>query len=296
MAKILVLGGSGFIGLHLLEALQKEKDCSIIVYDLKKPQFSNYLGSFVKGDIKDFKKLSNEIKNNDIIIDLAGLLGTDETFNNVAEVAKVNIIGAINVFEAAKQYNKKVIYLSLTNQWLNPYTITKQTTNRFAQMYYHQYGTKIAVLRGLNVFGEYQKYHKVKKIIPQFIVNALLDKPLIIYGNGTQKVDLIDARDVARAIILAKNNDKAYGQTLDIGTGKAIKVIDVARLIIKLTDSKSCIVHKPPRRGEPINSLTVADNRMARLILGFKAQNSLEDGLLRTIEWYRKNLKNLKKI
>lgn len=286
MKKILVVGGSGFIGLHLIELLNSLKKYSVAIYDLKEPKFTNFKVKLIKGDVLDYQRLAQAVKENDIIVGLDGLLGTNETFDNILEVAKINILGAINVFEASRLYNKKVIYLSLTNNWLNPYTITKQAGNKFAQMYFHQFGTKIAVLRGLNVYGEYQKYNRVKKIIPQFAVKALLGEPVVIYGNGEQKVDLIDAKDVARAIIMAMENSKAYGQVIDIGTGKAKRVIDVANLVIKLAKSKSKILFKPVRRGEPKDSITVADTKLALSILGFKPKTSLEEGLGRTIDWY----------
>lgn len=294
MRKVLIVGGSGFIGQHLIELLARDRKYDIGVFDLIKPQFVSSYNNFLIGDITNFKNVASAVKKNDLIVDLAGILGTSETFDYVAQVVRVNIEGAVNVFEAAKKYDKPVIYLSLTNDWPNPYTITKQTANRFAQMYWSQFGVKIGVLKALNVYGEYQKFHEVKKIGPQFIVNALLNKPIKIYGNGLQRVDMVDAKDVARGILAAMESGRVYGKSIDLGTGKPVKVIDVAKMIIKLANSKSKIIKVPLRRGEPKNSLTVADLRDLKKNLNFKCESNLEEGLLRTINWYKSQLKNLK--
>lgn len=296
MKRILIIGGSGFIGQHLIELLQEKKAYNLSVFDLQKPQFVDFGGKFLVGDITNASQVSSSVKNHDYIVDLAGILGTNETFNDVARVVRVNVEGAVNVFEAAKKHKKKVVYVSLTNDWLNPYTITKQAANRLAQMYFQQLGAKISVLRGLNVYGEYQKFHSVKKIGPQFIVNALMNKPVTIYGNGLQRVDLVDAKDVVRAIFSAMNNEKSYGEIIDIGTGQAVKVIDVAKLVIGLCKSKSKIVKVPLRRGEPKNSVTVADIRNAKKILEFTCNTPLRDGLLRTIQWYKSEIDNLDRL
>jgi UDP-glucose 4-epimerase len=290
MKKVLVIGGSGFIGLHFLQLLQEKSEFQPIVYDLKKPRYIQYSGNYVKGDVLDFEAVSRAVEGSDGIVDLAGVLGTSETFENIPKTAEVNILGALNVFEAARKLKKKVVYLSLTNNWLNPYTITKQAADRFAQMYSKELKVKIAILRGLNVYGEFQKYLGVKKIIPQFAVRALCGLPIEINGNGRQKVDLVDARDVAKAILLAVNNPRAYGRVFDIGTGRAIEVNKVAKLVIKLAQSKSKIVHKSNRRGEPENSITVADVSSAKTVLGFSASSDLENSLKRTIDWYKENL------
>lgn len=292
MKKVLVLGGSGFIGSHLVELLQKNK-YKTHIFDLAEPKGFSFLGEFHKGSIVDYQSLESSvalIKPN-AIFDCSGVLGTAETFNYIETAVDVNIKGTLNVLEIGRKYDIPTIYIGLTNKWLNPYTITKTAAERFCMMYAKEFKMKVAVLKGLNAYGPRQHIYKVRKIGPTFIVAALENKPIIINGNGIQVVDMIHATDLAEMMLRIYEKGTCWGMSIDGGTGIPMTVNEVAQKIIKLTGSKSKIIHKKMRRGEPEMSVTLANPADVKQYLDFYPQISFEEGMKQTIAWYRKNYK-----
>lgn len=289
---ILVTGGSGFIGGHLVERLVCDGH-KVAIFDKKDPDGFSFNGELIKADIRDGEIVKKAVRGRDVVFHLAGILGTHETMEHVVLTAEVNIVGMLNVLEAARNIKDKeikIIDVSLTNDWLNPYTITKQTSARFCQMYNKEFGVKVAVVRGLNVYGPRQHWEEVQKAVPTFIVKALRNEPIPIFGDGEQEIDLIHTEDTVDILVKTMQSNKVWGKLIDAGTGKRTKVKDLAKLVIRLARSKSKIVFLPSRPGEPIHSLTLADITAVKKLLGFTPKVSLEDGMKRTVEAYRKQL------
>lgn len=292
MKKALVIGGSGFIGSHLVELLLKKK-YKVGIYDIKKPSGFNFKGDFFQQNIIDQKalELSTLAFKPDIIFECSGVLGTAETFEYINTTIDVNIKGTINILEIAKKYNVPIVYISLTNKWLNPYTITKRTAEKFCLMYAKEFGVKVAVLKGLNAYGSRQHWMKVRKIAPTFIVKALENKPLIINGSGNQVVDMVHATDLSEMMIRMYEKGNCWGRSFDGGTGIPMTVNEVAEKIIKIIDSKSKIKHQRMRKGEPEISITLANPADVKQYLNFYPEISFEKGMKDTINWYKKNYK-----
>lgn len=292
MKKALVLGGSGFVGSHLVELLQKKK-YKTDIFDVTEPHAFSFSGKFYKGSIADYKILESVIKlvKPNIIFDCSGVLGTAETFEHIGTAVDVNIKGTLNVLEVAKKYKIPMVYIGLTNEWLNPYTITKRAAEKFCLMYAREFKMKVAVLKGLNAYGPRQHWKKVRKIAPTFITLALENKPLIINGNGIQVVDMIHSTDLSEMMIRMYEKGTCWGKSIDGGTGVPMTVNEVAEKIIKLVKSKSKIVHKKMRIGEPEMAITLAKPGDTRQLLDFYPQISFEDGMKQTIDWYKKNYK-----
>lgn len=286
----LITGGSGFIGSYIYEELIKEKDASITILDTMSPKDFKFDGKFVFADIRDKFAILDAVYNNDVIFHVAGILGTLETFDDPYLVSEINIFGALRVFEAAKNFKKPVVNLSLGNPWLNPYMITKRTAQEFGQMYNEFYKTKITTLTGRNAYGPRQKWSHVQKVVPTFIVRALKNKDIDIWGDGEQIIDLIHAEDMAKACVIASK--KQIPDVIDLGTGIPTKVIDLAKMIIEETNSSSKINFIPMRKGEPFRSVTLADIKKASELLEFIPEINLREGLKMTIPWYEKNLNN----
>jgi UDP-glucose 4-epimerase len=287
--KILVTGGKGFIGSHLIDELLKLGH-KVTTFD-KSIRPINYKGwekvKHIYGTTEDIKLLDDVISANDYVFHLAGILGTSETLDNIRKTIDANILGTLNILELLKKHNKPGLNITIGGiNWLNPYAITKLTAEKFSLMYVKEFDLDIKVVRGLNTYGSRQKHAPVKKAVPNFIINALQNKPIEIYGSGEQVVDLVYVKDLVEVMIRAMNYKKKILHAIDGGTGNKITVNELARTVIRLTNSKSEIKYLPIRKGEPLNSVTLADIKTLKE-LDFIPSTPLEDGMKKTIEWYR---------
>ncbi len=176
--------------------------------------------------------------------------------------------------------------------WLNSYALTKYFIERAALMYNKEHGTKIAVVRGLNVYGPHQKHAPIRKVVPTFIVNALRGDDLEVYGDGAQILDLIHVDDMVRVLAAAAlHSGVKFDKTYDAGLGTGITVTQIAEAIIYRTNSPSHIVFVPMRPGEPEHSTTKAENVRALfdMDIDYWKFQSPGNGLKSTVEWYREN-------
>ncbi len=288
MKRILVTGGSGFIGSHVTDNLLN-KGFKVIIFDRNKNRERDDV-EYLYGDIKDWDAISEAIYQCDGVIHLAGVLGTQETVRNPRPAIQTNILGGINVFEACSLYNKECVYIAVGNHWMNnPYSITKTTAERFALMYNKERGSKISVVRGLNAYGPRQKPGPVRKITPNFILPALKNEDILVYGTGNQKMDMIYVEDLADILVRALIMDHGvYEKAFEAGTGMSPTVNEVAETIIKLSKSKSKLKHTEMRPGEEKESVVVADIKTLEP-LNLDKFTSLEEGLKKTIDFYREN-------
>lgn len=288
--KVLVTGAAGFIGKHLVRELVR-KGYAVVAFDKNQEIMET---KFVHGDIVsfDFDELLEDV---DVVFHLAGLLGTTELFHRIIEAEKVNVLGTLNLLESMRRNDvDKIVFTSKPNLWkYNVYTVTKENCERYLEMYREIYGFKTVITRPFNVYGPGESLRKYRKAIPYFIVAALRNEPLEIFGNGKQTMDTIYVDDVVKALIGCA--EKLPKETVEMGTSKPIKVIDLAKKIIKLTGSRSQICYKPMRKGETNPTYICANDSMKRF-LGLKPRTRLEVGLKRTINFYRKNLDEFKEI
>jgi nucleoside-diphosphate-sugar epimerase len=292
--KILVTGGNGFIGSHVVDNLLK-KGHKVTIFTRHK-EISSLWDKKVScylGDVKDAEAVNDAVSHHDGVINLAGILGTAETVSTPIESIEVNILGAINVFEAIKKHKIPSVQITVGNYtWHNTYAITKYSSERFAHMYNNEFKTKISVVRGLNVYGERQKHYPIRKVVPNFVLPALKNEPIVIFGDGQQLLDLIYAKDVAeiiaRSLLLEHNH---HQDVFEAGSGLLGTVTSLAETIIRLSGSKSEIKYVPMRFGEPVRSITRGDPSTLEP-LGFRDRDftPLEVGLKKTIDWYKKNL------
>lgn len=296
MDRILVTGGKGFIGSHLIDKLLKQ-NFDITTYD-RSEKTVRYEGwdkvKHTQGDILDKELIGQTVANFDYVFHLAGVLGTSETIENIYEAVELNIVGELNVLEALRRYNKKGLVITIGGiEWLNPYAITKLAAEKFALMYIQEFNLDVKVVRGLNTYGPRQKHQPVKKAVPNFILNALQNKPLEIYGDGNQILDLVYVEDLVEVMVRAMKFNGKIPHVIDAGTGIKITVNRLADTIIKLICSKSKIVYLPMRKGEPKNSVTLGKVDTLKEI-DYIPTTSLEEGLKKTIPWYKNFLKEFK--
>jgi len=288
--KVLVTGANGFIGKHLVQRLISN-GYSVIAFDKKK---GNIGTEFVQGDIVSFN-FEEILEGVNVVFHLAGLLGTTELFHRVIEAEKVNVMGTLNLLESMRKNDiEKLVFTSKPNMWkYNVYTITKENCERYLKMYQKIYDFKIVITRPFNVYGPCEYLSEYRKAIPYFIVAALRNEELEIFGDGEQTMDPIYVDDAVEALMRCA--EKLPKETVDIGSSEPVKVKDLAEKTIKLTGSKSKIVHKPIRRGEIGPKYICANNNMEHL-LGFMPRVKLGEGLKMTIKWYREHLNEFEEI
>lgn len=287
--KCLVTGGSGFIGSFIVQELAKEGH-DVIIYDIAKPDFMLPRNvEYFDGDTRYMSTLASAMRGIDELYDVAGVLGTNELMFSNNRAVDVNINGALNALKAARMCGvKRIFHPTKPNDWLNTYSITKFAAEQFCLMFQKNFNMNIAVLKWFNAYGPRQHLYPVRKAVPLFITQALYNRPLEVFGDGEQTVDMIYVVDIAKIAIKATRNCGKVGKVMDVGTGLPITVNELAGMIIKLMKSKSKIVHLPMRKGEPEKSDIRADVTMLKDIVKVDEFTPFEKGLKVTIDWYKK--------
>jgi len=302
MKTIGITGGSGFIGSYVREEL-RSRGYKVVVFDRAPHGDLAENESFFLGDVRDDVAVTEFAAHVDGIIHLAAVLGTQETIANPRPAAETNVMGGLNVFEAANQYNLPVVYAGVGNHWMRSegggtYTITKTICEDFAKMFNKNRGGRISVVRPVNAYGPRQSIaapfgsSKVRKIMPSFICRALLGEPVEIYGDGTQVSDCVHVWDVANVFVKTLEYTDKFGPLTDVEVGPrhSITVNDIAELVISAAESDSKIIHLPMRPGEVPNAI-VRSNVASLEPLGINADRfiRLQHGILETVDWYREN-------
>ena len=288
--KILVTGAAGFVGKNLVQKLLEEGH-EVISFDNRK---CNIGTEVILGDISsfDFKQILEGV---DTVFHLASLLGTTELFHRIVEAERVNVLGTLNLLEAMRKKNvKKIVFTSKPNIWKhNPYTITKQTCENYLKMYQHIYGFQSIITRPFNIYGPEEKLVEYRKAVPYFVIAALRNEELEIFGDGEQTIDAIYVDDAVEALI--RSSKITPNEIVEIGTSKSLKVTDLAERILNLTNTSSSIVYIPMRRGED-NKIEIRANGNMSQLIDFSPKVNLDEGLKKTILWYSKHLEEFKNI
>jgi UDP-glucose 4-epimerase len=300
--KIGITGAMGFLASHTIDNLL-DKGYGITFfdrhYDESKIEEYGWKGKIdIRiGDMKDRDAVFDFVNHTDAVINFAGLLGTQEMLENMTEAVKVNILGAINVFDAIKLYKKRGLQMAVGNHWmLNPYSITRTTTENFAFMYNREHDTDIRVLRAMNVYGERQLKEPVKKLFPNVVIPALLNEDIILYGTGEQIIDLVYSADVAEIISrLILYDDIPGNVAFEAGVNGNRTLNESVEEIIELVGSSSKIQHVPMRPGEDQTSvvqITKEGFENLEKYLDFSKTDFTprKQAIQKTIEWYRQNL------
>lgn len=301
--RVLVTGGSGFIGSYVVDALLA-RSITPVIFDRKGAEPPEGCEVHL-GDTTNFTQVMESVGATDAFLHLAGVLGTQETVNEPEPAVITNVIGGLNVFKAARHYKRRGVYIAVGNHWMNnSYSITKTTAERFALMFNHEHGTEIAVVRALNAYGPRQKAAPVRKIMPNFVLPALGERPIEIYGDGEQVMDMIYVADVAEILVRALLNDHGvYDDIFEAGTGRATTVNDIAQAVVQAVQERkgtpttseesldNFVTHLPMRPGEVASSV-VLGNPKTLSPLGIYPEQlvTLEEGVRRTVAYYAESM------
>lgn len=287
MEKALITGGTGFLGDAIAKELEA-RDVEVVTFDLS---YANKSGRpHFRGSILDIDDLNAAVQGGvSMVFHIAGVLGTSELMQQSGHAVDVNVRGTVNVLEVCRSHGiSRIFYPTKPNEWLNTYSITKKAGEDFVRMYEAEFGLEARILRWLNAYGPGQKLQPVRKAVPVMILQAVHNLPVQIWGDGKQPVDLIYTDDLARVTVEYTLHD-TDGLVRDTGCTHRLSVNELAEAIVRLSRSSSEIVHLEMRQGEdpskhvaPLVGSTAAD------ILDLeKTKVPLEDGLLKTIAYYR---------
>lgn len=302
MTTTLVTGGNGFIGRATVKNLLGHGRKVVVLDPNGKPPVEG--ASVYLGDIRDDVAVTEAMAHADSWIHLGGVLGTQETIFNPRPAAYTNVLGGLNVLEAASQYNLPGINIAVGNWWMNnTYSITKNTVERFSKMFRDERGTPVTTVRGLNVYGPGQSVaapfgvSKVRKIMPSFVCRALTGQPIEVYGDGQQIMDMIYIDDIAdvlvRALIATEENG-GYDEPIEAGAGLDTTVLEIAnyvqQAVEELSGSTVAIKHLPMRPGEVAGAVVKADTSTLGTI-GMDASKfvTLEQGIHNTVLYFQEN-------
>jgi UDP-glucose 4-epimerase len=289
--KCVVLGASGFLGTALVAELLNRGD-EVVAFDrgIKRKdestesQINNF--KYLEGTIMDKDSLIRAFDGADEVYHLAGQLGTSELESSMRSAIEVNVLGSLNVYEAAISCKVPRLFLaSKPNVWLNTYTITKHTAEKIANLMTRYHPIKISVLKYFNLFGAGQKLYPVRKILPTFAIQALRGLPIQIYGDGTQTVDMLFVKDAAR-ITVEVMRSKYNPDTMDCGSGIEMSVLEVAESVNRYFGNTSGIKLMPMRIGETPNTRLVADTAALAKNIGQLQFTPYEQALNESLSYY----------
>ena len=299
--KVFITGGSGFIGLPLVKRLL-EQGHEVKVLDLQKLDVEHENLEFINKSILD--KLSEDFKGSDIVYHFAAILGVDNSDNKPLETMKINLEGSVNVFKSVIEAGvKHVIYVSSSEVYGEPrelpikedsvkgpvstYGVSKLAAEIYAKAYTREFGTDIRIVRFFNVYGPRQSNNFV---IPIFINKALDNKPLEVFGNGSQTRCFTYVEDAVNGILTVVGKGKS-GEVYNIGNNKPTTVLELAQIIKELTGSNSEIIKagfgKETRLKEREIEYRIPDISKMK-VLGWKPKTMVKEGIKKIFEFKKK--------
>ena len=301
-SRILVTGGAGFIGSHLVDRLIKEGYEVVVLDNFFSGNIENikhHLESrmfyLVKGDIRNSDKVKEAVKNVDAVFHLAAIVSVPLSIENPLLVNDVNVRGTLNLLEASLKADvKRFIYASSCAVYgevdrlainercpsnpISPYAVSKLAAEHYCKVFYENYGLDTLRLRYFNVYGPRQAKNSYSGVITRFINLLKQGKPLTIHGDGEQTRDFVHVRDVVDANMLALNCQHGFGEMINVGTGKPTTVNQLAKVLLELSGRSDLKrMHLAPRKGDIRSSC--ADISKAQKALGYESKVTLKEGL-----------------
>ncbi len=311
MSNVLVTGGAGFIGSHLVDRLIGEGRDVVVLDNLasgKRHHLDDALQTgrlrFIEGSILDKEAVAAAMDGCDVVYHLA-VECVRRSLGDPISNHHVNATGTLHVLEAARARGvQRFVYCSSSEVYGNAskgllsengtlpapttvYGAAKLTGEHYALAYWQTYGLPVVVVRPFNAFGPREHdTGDLAEVIPRFLIRVLNGAPPVIFGSGRQGRDFTYVSDTARGLALAAKSDALVGGIVNLGHGRLITISEVAGAVMRAAGRNDLqTTYIEPRPGE-VDSL-IADTRRAEEMLGFKPEVGFEDGLGRYVDWFR---------
>jgi UDP-glucose 4-epimerase len=312
--KVLVTGGAGFIGSHLVEKLlDMGAEVTVIDTMLCGNKIAHLQGrknlSVHELDVNDVPSIKPLFKGRDMVFHLAAVVGVEETQDEPVNLLNVEVVGTSNVIALAAQNKvKRFIFASSSEVYgdsirpmveegpYNPkstYALTKLVGEHFCAAYYQKFGLEYTALRYFNSYGPRQDE---RFVLSRFVNRALDGKELYVYGDGQQTRDFTYVEDTIHMTLLAAIMNEGAGQVLNIGTGKAESIIELAEMVLTMLGLKGKIkvsfVDYDKRRSREIEVFSrLANIDRAVKLLEYRPSTPLDEGIKKYVEWYSNSKK-----
>ena len=308
MAIVLVTGGAGFIGSHLVQALVRAGQRVRVLDDLSSGSLGNLQEvqrsiEFLKGDIRDGALLKAAMRGVEGVFHLAAISSVERGVKEPMLVQEVNVGSTLAVLEAARAAGvKRLVFVSSAAVYgdnphiplceeeplrpLSPYGASKVAGEAYCGVYHHLGFLQTVTLRFFNIFGPRQDPSSpYSGVISLFCRNATQSLPSFLDGEGAATRDFLYVEDACRALLLAMEKQEVAGRILNVAGGQEISIRTLGETIYGLAGLPFQPIDRPPRLGDIRRSL--ADARSAQALLGWESRVSIEQGLGRTLDWMR---------
>ena len=301
--KVLVTGGAGFIGSHLVDALVERGDEVLVVDDLSTGDQRNLnpRARFHRLDIRE-SAAADLVRGErpDVISHHAAQMSVSRSVAEPVFDAEVNVLGSLNLARAAVDAGSRIVFASTGGAlygdaavlptaetapaWpVSPYGISKLAFEHYLYGFRRQYGLNYAALRYANVYGPRQNPHGEAGVVAIFCEGLLGKRPFKIHGEGTDTRDYVYVDDVVRANLLALDSEVC--DHFNVGTGRQADTNTIYRLVAERMGKPAEVDHGPPRPGDLRAS--ALDSSLIERTLGWKPEISLEEGIALTVDWFQ---------
>lgn len=306
--RVLVTGGAGFIGSHLVEGLIAEGVDVRVFDDFSAGKMTNLAAvrgriEVYKGDVRDMAAVRRAVEGVNVVFHLAALGSVPRSVKDPVTSNAVNVNGTLGVLVASREAGvRRVVYASSSSVYgdtpalpkhesfptvpVSPYGVSKLAGELYCRSFWQVYGLKTFSLRYFNVFGPRQDpQSQYAAVIPRFVSHFLAGRPPQVYGDGEQTRDFTYVANVVRANILAMRATRGFGQAFNIAAGGRTSVNTLAERLRRLTGASASAAHVDSRPGDVQHSYAAIG--LAREVLGYEPLINLNDGLRQTVEWCR---------
>jgi UDP-glucose 4-epimerase len=314
MIHCLVTGGAGFIGSHIVQSLIDRGDKVRVLDNLSTGHLRNIAGvsdhiDFIEGDLRDEAIVARAVRDVEIIFHEAALASVPRSVALPLDTHAHCVTGTLVLLDAARKANvRRIVYAGSSSAYgnlpfsskremdsptpLSPYAAAKLAGEFYCQAFFQTYGLETVCLRYFNVFGPRQDpFSPYSAVIPLFIAKLLRGERPIIFGDGMQSRDFTYVENVVSANLKAAEAPGAAGMTFNIGTGRSVGLLVVLEQLQRFLGTKILPQLESPRVGDVRDSL--ADICLAGRVLGYEPHVDLEQGLRKTVDFYRESVKVL---
>jgi dTDP-glucose 4,6-dehydratase len=310
MESVLVTGGAGFIGSHLVDVLLERADARVTVIDRlsiggRRENLAHHEGddrfAFVVADVNDVETLDALVLEADTVVHAAAEAHVDRSIAGPREFVVSNVLGTQTVLEACREHRKRMLMVSTDEVYgqgpidggsfaeddpvrpRSPYAASKAAADLLCQAYRQTYGVDVTIVRGTNAFGPRQ----LERVVPTYTLAALEGRPIPVYGRGEQRREYLYVTEWARAALAVLERGDP-GVVYNIGDGFELSNLELALRICALTGAdESLITFVEDRPGHDFRYGVRADRVHG---LGWRPRVGFDDGLAMTVDWYRAHL------